>query len=190
MAIRSFLAFELPPEIKKKILLVSEDLRRSGLNAKWVKVDNIHLTVVFMGDIKEEVIQAIKEEVKTVCLGFPPFKISLDGIGVFPNTRRPRVLWLGLEGEIERISSLRDGLQEHLKPFGIKEEKRPFKPHLTLGRFRKQNRGGSQLDEIINRYRELEGPLCRVEELIMFKSELRSQGAIYTKMDSWKLKRN
>ena len=188
MPIRSFLAFELPPEIKKRALLVSEDVRRSGLNAKWVKVDNIHLTVVFMGDIKEEDVPAIKDKIKKVCLGFDPINISLNGIGVFPNSRRPRVLWLGLDGEIERLSSLRDGLQEQLKTFGIKEEKRPFRPHLTLGRFRKPGRGNSKLDDIISRYEELEGPVCRLEELIMFKSELRPQGAVYTMLCSWLFK--
>lgn len=185
MVIRSFLAFKLPPDIKREVQLILEDVRRSDLNAKWVKVDNIHLTVVFMGDIREEDVPAIREEIKGASLGSGPFNISLKGMGVFPNARRPRVLWLGLDGEIERISSLRDRLQEQLQPFGIKKEKRPFRPHLTLGRFRKPGRGGSRLGDIISQYKDLEGPICPLEELILFKSELRSQGAIYTKLDSW-----
>ena len=185
MAIRSFLAFELPPDIKKSVLLVSKDLRKSGLNARWVKVDNIHLTVVFMGDIREEDVQPIKEEIKEACLGSGPFDISLKGIGVFPKEQRPRVLWLGLDGEIEMISALRDRLRERLGPFGIKREKRPFRPHLTLGRFRRPERKGPGLDDIMARYKDMKGPVCRLEELIMFMSDLRPQGAIYTKLDSW-----
>jgi 2'-5' RNA ligase len=188
MAIRSFLAFELPPDIKRSVLLVSKDLRKSDLNARWVKVDNIHLTVVFMGDIREEDIRPIREEIKEVCLGSGPFDISLKGIGVFPNERRPRVMWLGLDGEIEMISALRDRLQERLGPFGIKREKRPFRPHLTLGRFRRPGRKGPGLDDIMARYKNLEGPVCRLEELIMFKSDLKPQGAIYTKLGSCLLK--
>lgn len=188
MVIRSFLAFELPSDIKKMVTHVSEDVRGSKLNVKWVKVDNIHLTVVFMGNISTEDVPAIREGIKKGCLGFDPFDISLKGLGVFPDTRRPRVLWLGLEGEIERMSSFKKDLQERLKTFGIKEEKRSFKPHLTLGRFRKPNRGDPILEGIISRYKDLESPVCPLEELVMFKSELKPEGAKYTRLESWTLK--
>ena len=188
MAIRSFLAFELPPDIKSMVKRVSEDVRRSELNLKWVKVDNIHLTMVFMGNIRSENVQAIGEKIEDVCLGFDPFEISLQGLGVFPHTRRPRVLWLGLEMETERISSFRNNLQDRLLAFGIKEEKRAFTPHLTLGRFNRPDRGDSLLGDIISRYKELNGPVCRLEELVMFKSELRPGGAEYTKLKTCPLK--
>src|SRR4030042_2227596 len=97
MTIRSFLAFELPPDIKSMVKDISEDVRRTGLDLKWVKVDNIHLTVVFMGNIRSEDVHAIGKEAGDVCFGFEPFEIALKGLGVFPNTRRPRVLWLGVE---------------------------------------------------------------------------------------------
>jgi len=188
MVIRSFLAFELPSDIKKTVKHVSEDVRGSKLNVKWVKVDNIHITVVFMGNISTEDIPAIREKIEKGCLGFEPFNISLKGLGVFPDTRRPRVLWLGLEGEIERMSSFKKGLQERLKPFGIKEEKRRFKPHLTLGRFRKPNKSDPVLEGIISRYKDLESPVCPLEELVMFKSELKPGGAEYTRLESLPLK--
>jgi len=188
MVIRSFLAFELPSDIKKMVTHVSEDVRGSRLNVKWVKVDNIHLTVVFMGNISTEDVPAIREEIKKGCLGFEPFDIYLKGLGVFPDARMPRILWLGLEGEIERMSSFKKGLQERLKTFGIKEEKRRFKPHLTLGRFRKPNRGDPILEGIISRYKDLESPVCPLEELVMFKSELKPEGAKYTRLESWTLK--
>ena len=188
MAIRSFLAFELPPDIKRMIKDISEDVRRSGLDLKLVKVDNIHLTVVFMGNIRSEDVQAIGEEAEDVCSGFEPFEITLKGLGVFPNTRRPRVLWLGLEMETERISAFRDSLQERLLDFGVKEEKRAFTPHLTLGRFRKPERNDPLLGDIISRYADIKGPVGRLEELVMFKSELRSGGAEYTKLNSFPLK--
>jgi len=188
MAIRSFLAFELPPDIKSMVKRVSEDVRRSDLNLKWVKVDNIHLTVVFMGDIRTEDVQVIGEKIEDVCLGCEPFEISLKGMGVFPDTRRPRVLWLGLEMETERISSFRNSLQERLLAFGIKEEKRAFTPHLTLGRFDKPGRGDSLLGDIISQYKDLKGPVCQLEELVMFKSELKPGGAEYTKLKTCPLK--
>jgi RNA 2',3'-cyclic 3'-phosphodiesterase len=188
MAIRSFLAFELPPDIKRMVKDISEDIRRTRLDLKWVKVDNIHLTVVFMGNIRSEDVRAIGEEAGDVCVGFEPFEIALKGLGVFPNTRRPRVLWLGLEIETERISSFRDSLQERLLDFGVREEKRAFTPHLTLGRFRKPEMYDPLLGDIISRYADIKSPVGRLEELVMFKSELRPGGAEYTKLKSFPLK--
>jgi 2'-5' RNA ligase len=188
MAIRSFLAFELPPDIKRMVKDISEDIRRTRLDLKCVKVDNIHLTVVFMGNIRNEDVLAIGEEAGGVCVDFDPFEIALKGLGVFPNTRRPRVLWLGLEVETERISSFRDSLQERLLDFGVREEKRAFTPHLTLGRFRKPEKCDPLLGDIISRYADIKGPVGRLEELVMFKSELRPGGAEYTKLKSLPLK--
>jgi 2'-5' RNA ligase len=188
MAIRSFLAFELPPDIKRMVKDISEDIRRTRLDLKCVKVDNIHLTVVFMGNIRSEDVLAIGEEARDVCVDFDPFEIALKGLGVFPNTRRPRVLWLGLEVETERISSFRDSLQERLLDFGVREEKRAFTPHLTLGRFRKPEKCDPLLGDIISRYADIKGPAGRLEELVMFKSELRPGGAEYTKLNSFPLK--
>jgi 2'-5' RNA ligase len=188
MAIRSFLAFELPPDIKRMVKDTSEDVRRTGLDLKWVKVDNIHLTVVFMGNIRSEDVRAIEKEAGDVCFRFEPFKIALKGLGVFPNIRRPRVLWLGLETETERISAFRDSLQERLLTFGVKEEKRAFAPHLTLGRFRKPERHDPLLGDIISRYADIKTPVGRLEELVMFKSELRPGGAEYTKLNAFPLK--
>ena len=187
MVIRSFLAFELPYDIKRMVKQISKDIRRSKLNVRWVRVDNIHLTVIFMGNMRAEDISAARGEIKKICIEFGPFDIKLKGLGVFPNRQRPRVLWLGLDGEIERMSSLRDSLQELLKPFGIKEEKRSFKPHLTMGRFRKPNKGDSLLDNIISQYKDLGSPVCQLKELVMFKSELKPEGAEYTRVESWPL---
>ena len=187
MTIRSFLAFELPHGIKDMVTKVSEEVMMSSLNVRWVKVDNIHLTVVFMGSIRSEDIPEMGEAIAEVCGGFGPFDISLKGLGVFPNSRRPRVLWLGLYGDLERMASLRDKLQEMLRPFGIKEEKRALRPHLTLGRFRTPGKRAPGLEDIIAQYEGLESPVCRMDELILFKSELKSRGAEYIKLRSWPL---
>jgi 2'-5' RNA ligase len=187
MKIRSFLAFELPLEIKNVVARVSEELRQSTLNEKWVKVDNIHLTLVFMGNIETEDIPAIARGVKEVCQAFGPFDLSLKGIGCFPNRRNPRVLWLGLDGDLEPMSDFRDALQGHLTGFGIKEEKRKFKPHLTLGRFRKPKKMDSNEDQLLSRYEDLSSSVCSLRELILFKSDLKPTGAVYTKVEAWPL---
>ena len=187
MEIRSFLAFELPLDIKRIVARVSGEIRKSTLNVRWAEVDNIHLTVVFMGNIRTEEIKAIEEASKKACLKHAPFDISVKGMGSFPNKRNPRVIWLGLNGDLERMSYFRNALQKALKPFGIKEEKRRFTPHLTLGRFRKSNRAYFQLDEFILRYKDLESPVRSLKELILFQSDLKPGGAVYTKLESWPL---
>ena len=187
MKIRSFLAFELPLEIKRVVARVSDELRQSTLDAKWVKSDNIHLTVVFMGNIETDDIPAVGEEAKKVCLNHGAFDISLNGMGCFPNTRRPRVIWLGLDGDLERMSCFRDALQERLIPFGIKEEKRRFKPHLTLGRFRRPKRMDSEGLELLSGYEDLSSPVCPLKELALFKSDLKPGGARYTRLDVYPL---
>lgn len=187
MEIRSFLAFELPVEIKRNVARVSKEIRHSGLDARWVKVENIHLTVIFLGNIKTEDVEGIDEEIQKVCPGYGSFDIALKGMGCFPNRRRPRVLWLGLDGDMERMSNFRNDLQQTLKTFGIKEEKRPFRPHLTLGRFRSVRKMGSKMDEILMAHETLETTMESLSELILFKSDLKPGGAVYTKLKSWPL---
>ena len=187
MAIRSFLAFELPVDIKRIIMTVSEDVRQLPLNVRWVNVDNIHITTVFMGDVQEEQIGPIQDVVKDVCQGYGPFSIAIKGLGIFGSRRNPRVLWIGLDGAIDRMGYFRDDLQKGLRPFGIKEEKRRFKPHLTLGRFRKGARTGTHLDDLLSKYYDLTSPECIIEELVLFKSDLKPGGAVYSKLNGWPL---
>ncbi|MBN1831890.1 MAG: RNA 2',3'-cyclic phosphodiesterase [Deltaproteobacteria bacterium] len=189
MKIRSFLAFELPLEVETVVTRVSDELRKSSLDAKWVKPENIHLTIVFMGDIEADKIPAIKEEIREACLIYDAFDISLKGLGCFPHTRKPRVIWIGLDGDLERMSSFRDALQECLIPFGIKEEKRGFKPHLTLGRFREPRRTNSEELELLSRYGNVTSPVCSLMQLCLFRSELKPGGARYTRLGVWPLLR-
>ena len=187
MEIRSFLAFELPEGIKKTVARISGEIRHSSLDARWVKPENIHLTVVFMGNIKSDDLGRLGAEVEDVCSGYGTFDIALKGMGCFPNWHRPRVLWMGLDGNLGRLSQFRDDLQKSLKAFGIKEERRRFKPHLTLARFRSTRKIGSELEEILKAYEALESPSESVRELFLFKSELKTGGAVYTKLKSWPL---
>ena len=187
MEIRSFLAFELPPDIKKIIREVSRAGKELPLDLRWVKSDNIHLTVVFMGNVSEDNIQAMGETVKKACAGVEPFDVNAGPLGFFGGRRHPRVLWMGLGGDVHPMGRFRDRLQKKLKPFGVKTERRPFKPHLTLGRFKKDAHPWPHLDHLILKFRDLRGQTCSLRELVLFKSDLKPGGAIYTKLDAWAL---
>ena len=188
MAIRSFLAFELPPEIGQEVARISGEVKKSGLEAGWVKPGNIHLTVIFLGDVEEKDIPQIISCVDNAVCDYDPFDIALGGMGLFGDLKRPRVLWLGLEGGIKRLASMRDSLQKPLEQFGIKQEERPFRPHLTLGRFRRPVKDKPLLKRIIEQYKDASGPDGKLDELILFKSQLKPGGSVYTKLHTWPLK--
>jgi len=185
--IRSFLAFEQPPEMQAILSRVSGELRRSRLDVRWVKPENIHLTVVFLGNIRSEDAEAMASPLQRLCLTTAPFQLSLKGTGCFPNSRKPRVLWIGLEGDVERMGRFRDSLQEALQPFGVPGEDRAFRPHLTLGRFRSVGRAEREVESLLASYQDLTGPVCCLKELILFRSELKPGGSIYTRLRSWPL---
>lgn len=187
MAIRSFLAFELPFDIRKKVIQISGELKKTGLDAAWVRPENIHLTLIFMGDTDEKHLREIISGIGSIAGRYKPFEISLGGAGLFPDIRRPRVLWLGLNGERGRLSSLRDDLQKPLQEFGVKQERRPFKPHLTLARFRRGINDRPLLKKSIDKYKDYSGPDGKLDEITLFKSELKPGGSIYTKLHSWPL---
>jgi len=188
MGIRSFLAFELPPEIREQIGEISKALRKSGLPARWAREENIHLTIVFLGSIEANVVEDLKETVGSIAKGFTGFTVKLSGVGVFPNFRKPRVLWIGLDGDREGLSRLRDKLQDALTVFGLREEKRPFQAHLTLGRFKDRLDDDEELKQVLERYHDMTSELYSLDELVLFKSDLKPSGPVYTKMASWPLK--
>ncbi len=187
MEIRSFLAFELPSEIMGVISHASGDMKNTPLNVRWLKPGNIHLTMVFMGNVPRGHLEPIGRATADICRRYGPFSVFLDGTGVFGSRRNPRVLWAGLNGDLERMSRFRDELQKDLAPFGIKQERRRFKPHLTFGKFRKGARTGSDLDELLSRYQDLASPACALNELVLFKSDLKPGGAVYTRLNAWPL---
>lgn len=187
MGIRSFLAFSLPAEIRAVVEQVHGDLKDASRDVKWVRPASVHLTVVFLGSVDEAVIPELSGTVRKVCGGFAPFRLCVRGTGFFPNPRRPRVIWLGLEGNVERMGRLRDALQEVLTPLGFEAEKRPFRPHLTLGRFRKGGFMDDRLAAAMDGCADASSPECTVDELVLFRSDLRPTGAVYTALERFPL---
>jgi 2'-5' RNA ligase len=188
MGIRSFLAFELPVEIREQIRVISKELKKTALPVRWVKADNIHLTILFLGSVDENVIGDIEKKVNVVVKGFSAFKTKLNAVGAFPHWKRPRVIWVGLNGDIERLANLRDELQEELKDLGFMPEKRPFRPHLTLGRFKGPLDRNEDMKWICDKYRDINSELYQLNELILYKSDLKPDGPVYTKMATWPLR--
>ena len=184
--IRSFLAIELPRTIQKKIEEVEGDLKSSHADVRWVNPEKIHLTLKFFGSIDESKIDPIVKSVEGPIQTVSPFSLKVRGMGAFPHFKNPRVIWMGLVDGKEVLISFQKKLESEFEKIGFKSEERPFHPHLTLGRM-KSNRGRDELAGRMERYREEEFGDFQVEKVILFKSDLRPSGPIYTALREIKL---
>lgn len=133
--IRCFIAIELPDELKREIKRIQTKLKSDGqAGVKWVDPDGIHLTLKFLGEVDADWIDEITEAIKSAAVGIPPFRLEVKGLGVFPNLNRVRVVWVGLEGELDKLTQLVRQIETYVSPLGFPTEAREFTPHLTLAR--------------------------------------------------------
>jgi len=180
--IRSFLAIGIPEEILGEIGRLQERLKREIRgDIRWVRPEGIHLTLKFFGDIPEGAVSDISPVVEKAAAGHDPPGLSVSGTGVFPDLRRPRVLWLGMTGDVERLLTLQTALERDLQRIGFPREERPFRPHLTLARIRSQQ-GLTGLGRALEKRGDCEAGRFVAAGLSLFKSDLTPQGAIYTKL--------
>jgi 2'-5' RNA ligase len=184
--LRSFLAIELPKSIQKKIEEVQRDLKTSHADVKWVHPENIHLTLKFFGNIEESKVEPILQSIGRLIQKTLPFSMKVQGVGAFPHSKNPRVIWMGLMDGEEVLATVQKELEETLAKIGFEPEDRPFQPHLTLGRV-KTSRGKDDLVGKMEKHREEEFGSVEVEEVVLFKSELKPTGAIYTPLRKLRL---
>jgi 2'-5' RNA ligase len=184
--IRSFLAIELPKLILKKIEEVQRDLRSTRADVRWVNPEKIHLTLKFFGNIEESRIDPIFKSIEEPIRNTPPYSIEVKGVGAFPQLRNPRVIWIGLVNGKEILTSFQKQIETQLEKIGFQTENRPFHPHLTLGRM-KSSRGKEEMVERMEKHREEEFGDFQVERVILFKSDLKPSGPVYTLLREIKL---
>ena len=179
--IRTFIAIELPNGVLASIQEMQNHLKTFGFKVRWVRPENIHLTLKFLGSINVEDVEKIGKATTMVATGVGPFLLEVKGLGVFPDIRRPRVLWAGIAGETPPLNELQKDLEEALWQVGVPKEKRPFSGHLTLGRVK----GKIDSEKILNALKLgkafISDPFT-VRNLYLFKSDLKPTGAEYTKL--------
>ena len=179
--IRSFLAIEIPLTVLKRIEKVQEELKTSRADVRWVNPGKIHLTLKFFGQIEESRVEPIVESIEGPVHAASPFPLQIKGVGAFPHFKNPRVVWLGLLDSQRILAPLQKELDDQFERIGFQREDRPFQPHLTLGRVT-SSRGRDDLVGTMEKYKEEDFGEFQVEGLILFKSELRPAGPIYTPM--------
>lgn len=179
--IRTFIAVELPEDVLSWIGSIQAGLRKSGLGFRWVPVKNIHLTLKFLGDVQEGDIQKIGQEMLETARRFAPVSMTAKGIGVFPDFRRPRVVWVGVSGRTGGLVPLQSALEDRLADIGYPKERRPFKQHLTLGRAKKRIDTES-LVQAVTAFSGQESEPFLIEKITLFKSDLKPSGAVYSNL--------
>ncbi len=190
---RLFIALHLPSEVIAALDTAQRRLRTTvppGI-VSWVTPHSIHLTLKFLGDVPLNQRDTIAEALTTVARAHVPFDLSTGGLGCFPHQRNPRVVWIGVQGQLNVLQLLRDAVEEVIAPLGYPTEERPFSPHLTLGRVRRdaQRSTVQTLGAAIASATAPPSVTWTVTDVGLFRSELKPTGAVYTLLHSAPLSR-
>jgi 2'-5' RNA ligase len=184
--IRTFVAIELDSALQTALHQVQDKFKRSPLSriGRWVSPDGIHLTLKFLGDVPSDRVEDIRQAIERGCHSFAPFSISLTNPGFFPNARKLRVVWVGVDGDVEQLSALQASIESELKQIGFPAEKRGFQPHLTLARIRDQatTYEREEMAKLISTVKVDASVSMSVQKVSLMRSDLKPTGAVYTRL--------
>jgi RNA 2',3'-cyclic 3'-phosphodiesterase len=181
---RLFVAISPPDPVRRRLAALVAELKtsagRAGGEVRWTPPENVHLTLQFLGGVPDARVDDVKAAVSAASAAASAAHLSLEvkGAGGFPNARRPRIVWLGIAGDVAALAHVVADLGRRLAPLGFPPEARPFSPHLTIGRAREQ-RGAPGLGGALAHAGEAEGFAWRVSELVVFESFLSPKGPRY-----------
>jgi 2'-5' RNA ligase len=183
--IRTFIALELSPEVKKEISRIIGELKKSDAEVKWVRPETVHLTLIFLGEVSLETLERIKGRLGEIAKGTKGFDIALNALGTFPHWERAKVIWVGTSQGSETANDLAETVKRAMQEEGFEREIRAFKSHLTLGRIR-GSKNKSKLEEISSKV-DVKPISTHISSIVLFKSELTPRGAIHTPLFKFKL---
>ncbi len=186
--VRSFLAINLSPETCLEIQEAVSRWSYLGKGVKWVKPGNIHLTVKFLGNLIEDQVARVSKILRIICAGTVPFELELGSPGVFPNLRNPRILWLGLNGQLDCLEEFRNHIEKTLAAQGFEADNRPFIPHITIGRIKGKPPSREGLARFLRS--GTAGHVSIVDKLYFYQSRLKPAGPVYTPLSIHSFTRN
>jgi 2'-5' RNA ligase len=175
----------LSSEIQYQLADIQNRLKNLGANIKWVKPGNIHITLKFLGDVSENNISPICDALIDVVKDQKPFDLVLKDTGVFPHPGKPRVLWVGIGSGSESLRTLAKKIEDRLHNLGFSKEKRPYSPHLTIGRVRSPKNSKETVDKLLSI--SVRNDVFRINKIVLMKSDLHPTGAVYTALNSFNL---
>jgi 2'-5' RNA ligase len=179
---RLFIAAELPADVKAELVAIQARLRRANPPVVWVAPEAMHLTLRFLGDTSAALIPGLEAALRASLAPHAAMNLRLSGVGAFPNDRRPSVVWAGVGGAVAALGRAQASIEAAIGGLGVAPEPRPFHPHLTLGRVRR-DAGHDQRARLGDAIRALPPPApltWSVERVVLFRSELRREGPVYT----------
>ena len=175
--VRCFVAIEIPEAVKAEIAELQRALKQFRARVSWARSESIHLTLKFLGNVESGLIPEVVGALDAAVSSSKAFMVRAEGVGCFPNSRRPRVMWVGLDGE-DDLRVVQGAVESAMEPLGFERETRKFNPHLTLGRV-KSTQG---IDDVVRRMEQL-GFVKRefpATEIRLMQSDLQPTGAVYT----------
>lgn len=178
---RAFIAIELPDGLRQAVARVQERLKGAGAGANWTRPEGIHLTLKFLGEVHDEKAQEILQALGVAARGTGSLTLAVEGAGAFPNVKAPRVLWLGVTGDIGKLAKLQAAVEDAMERLGFEREDRKFSPHLTLARI-KFLKPRDNWPKIIEGVRDAKLGGFDAGHVSLMKSELRHEGAVYTEV--------
>jgi 2'-5' RNA ligase len=178
--LRTFIGVDIGKSIRDRAIALQETLARTGADVKWVEPENLHVTLLFLGEVDAREVPAVCRVVAEQAQLQPAFSMSIETVGCFPNPRRPRVLWIGVGAGAQNLCALHDALEPRLLELGCyRREERKYTPHITLGRV-KSERPSELLATALTKHAGWKGGQVPVDEIRVMSSELTSKGPTYT----------
>ncbi len=183
--VRAFISVDIEGELSEKLYKLTESLKLTGADIKVVEKENFHITIRFLGNVPVDMIDKIEEIMKKAVENISVHKIKLKGVGAFPNESRPRVVWVGVEGD-ELLREINRVIERELRKMGFKPETKPFTAHVTLARVR-SGRRLNELSKWIEDMKDIELGELEVKSIRLKKSTLTPKGPIYETLREVKL---
>ena len=183
-ALRLFIAVELPANVRQRLADVADELRGMGLERlRWVRPENIHITLKFLGETPAERQPQIEDALRAAAEGVAPHELTLGELGKFGGRQNPRVLWVDVRGDVDALKALHKRVDAKIAPLGFPADERPFAAHLTLARVPQDlaKKVARPLTEAIEAVKVPDPPIP-VREIVLMRSELRREGPLYTRL--------
>jgi 2'-5' RNA ligase len=184
--IRTFIAVPLTDAIRSRAIALQDELARTETEVKWVEPENLHVTLVFLGEVADKDVPGVCQIAQEAVTGIAPFPATVETVGCFGNPRRPRTIWVGVGQGAQEMVSIHDNLATPLLDLGYRREERKFTPHITLGRVR-SDRPADRMAAALREHAKWKGGEMTVDEIHVMGSELTRDGPVYTVLGRAKL---
>ncbi len=177
---RLFVAADIPGDVRELLASAVQGIRGEELGARWVRLENLHLTLKFIGDYEKDEMDRLSNEVRATAQRCEPFEALLGGSGAFPSPRRARIIWVAVSSGVREAEAVARKLNARLEKVGVKKEERAFRGHLTLARLRQVRDCTAMLAGVEGRLEGLRDMPFRVDEVVLYRSILKPEGPVYS----------